>query len=94
MPATRGERWFVRFPRFAAALYDRLMAAAPIQLQFREMTYDVDQYAGIFQQTPFAGSFSLDKISLAQLPIWLRITLIKPAGFVGDPPRTDSAPAA
>ena len=56
----------------------RIMGPFGLRMAMR-MTYDVDQYATIFQKSPFADNFSLARIALAQLPIWLRITLFKPA---------------
>jgi len=43
------------------------------------MAYRVDEIAEIVGRTRFAPSFVIDKITLAGLPVWLRITLTKPA---------------
>ena len=44
------------------------------------MTYSTGEYARIFDCTRFAGSYTLTRVTLANLPVWLRITLTKPAG--------------
>ncbi len=41
------------------------------------MTYRTDEVADIIQRTKFANCFAIDKITLAGLPAWLRITLTK-----------------
>ena len=43
------------------------------------MTYSTDEFAGIIDQTRFAQSYSIERIRLAGVPAWLRITLAKRA---------------
>jgi ubiquinone/menaquinone biosynthesis C-methylase UbiE len=42
-----------------------------------QMTYRTDEYAAIIQRTSFSKSHRIEKITLAGLPAWLRITLTK-----------------
>ena len=42
-----------------------------------KMTYQTDAVAEIVKQSSFANSYSLEKIALAGLPIWLRVKLTK-----------------
>ncbi len=41
--------------------------------------YRVDEIAEMIKRTRFAPSFAIDKVTLAGLPVWLRITLTQPA---------------
>jgi hypothetical protein len=41
------------------------------------MAYDSDEVAGIIEQTRFAHTYAIDRISLGGLPAWLRISLTK-----------------
>ncbi|MFX0093108.1 MAG: class I SAM-dependent methyltransferase [Candidatus Hodarchaeota archaeon] len=41
------------------------------------MTYQINEFSEIFERTKFVKSFTVDKITLAGLPIWLRIKLTK-----------------
>lgn len=62
----RGESWTLRI-------------VGPFGLnRAMSMTYELDQYAKIFQQSPFVDNFSIEKTALAGLPIWVRIVLRKP----------------
>ena len=56
----------------------RLVTPQLLRRQLR-MAYRVDEIAEIIKRTRFAASFAIDKITLAGLPVWLRITLSKPA---------------
>lgn len=43
-----------------------------------QMTYSIEEVELIIKSTLFANSFEVDKITLASLPIWIRIKLKKP----------------
>jgi hypothetical protein len=92
--SSRGEASFINLPGLAARLYDslaqtrailqqgnllrRLVTPHFLRRQLR-MAYRVDEIAEIIKRTRFAPSFAIDKITLAGLPVWLRITLTKSA---------------
>jgi SAM-dependent methyltransferase len=59
-------------------LLRRLITPYLLRKQLR-MAYRVDEIAEIVKRTWFATCFAIDKITLAGLPVWLRITLTKPA---------------
>jgi ubiquinone/menaquinone biosynthesis C-methylase UbiE len=58
------------------SLVRRLITPLFLMKQFR-MTYRTGEIAEIIQRTNFAGSYSLEKITLGGLPAWLRIRLTK-----------------
>jgi SAM-dependent methyltransferase len=58
----------------------RLIASPALKKQLR-MTYRTEEYAQILDRSRFAGSYTLTKVTLAGLPIWLRITLSKGQGL-------------
>jgi ubiquinone/menaquinone biosynthesis C-methylase UbiE len=59
-------------------LLRRLITPHFLRRQLR-MAYRVDEITEIVRRTPFAPSFTIDKITLAGLPVWLRITLTRSA---------------
>ncbi|MBD3227449.1 MAG: hypothetical protein GF329_04600 [Candidatus Lokiarchaeota archaeon] len=42
-----------------------------------KMTYKVDEFVEIIKQSRFADNFKIEKITLSNLSIWLRIVLLK-----------------
>jgi ubiquinone/menaquinone biosynthesis C-methylase UbiE len=60
------------------SLIRRLITPVFLRKQFR-MTYRTSEIAEIIQRTSFAGSHSLEKMTLGGLPAWLRIMLTKNA---------------
>ncbi len=54
----------------------RMVTPIFMEKQLR-MTYRTDEMADIIQRTKFANCFTIDRIALAGLPVWLRITLTK-----------------
>jgi ubiquinone/menaquinone biosynthesis C-methylase UbiE len=54
----------------------RLVTPVFLMRQLR-MTYKTEEVAGIINQTSFADSYTIDRISLGGLPAWLRIQLKK-----------------
>jgi len=42
-----------------------------------KMAYRKEEAEEIISKTCFAGSYSIEKITLSRLPIWMRITLTK-----------------
>lgn len=55
----------------------RIVSPFLLEKQLR-MTYSVDETAQIIQQTRFARRSNIEKVSIANLPAWIRITLSKP----------------
>jgi ubiquinone/menaquinone biosynthesis C-methylase UbiE len=51
-----------------------------LRLFFKQlgMTYDSSEIAAIVEQSRFARSYTIERIALAGVPAWLRITLTKP----------------
>ena len=47
------------------------LVAPRLMLKQLRMTYTVDEIAAIVERTRFAGSYAIDRISIAGLPIWL-----------------------
>jgi ubiquinone/menaquinone biosynthesis C-methylase UbiE len=58
------------------SLVRRMLAPYFLNKQLR-MTYHSDEVAGIIEQTRFAHTYAIDRISLGGLPAWLRISLTK-----------------
>jgi ubiquinone/menaquinone biosynthesis C-methylase UbiE len=58
------------------ALFRRVLAPWFFAKQLR-MTYTVDEVSGIVRQTRFAQAHTIERIRLAGVPAWLRITLTK-----------------
>ena len=58
------------------SLLRRLITPVFLRRQLR-MTYQISEIAAIIERTAFAGSYSLEKITLGGLPAWLRIELTK-----------------
>jgi ubiquinone/menaquinone biosynthesis C-methylase UbiE len=58
------------------SLVRRMLAPYFLKKQLR-MAYDSDEVAGIIEQTRFAHTYAIDRISLGGLPAWLRISLTK-----------------
>jgi hypothetical protein len=54
----------------------RLISGFALKKQLR-MTYRTDDYARLFERSAFAGSYALERVTLAGMPIWLRIRLKK-----------------
>jgi ubiquinone/menaquinone biosynthesis C-methylase UbiE len=59
------------------SLLRRLITPVLLHKQLH-MTYRIDEIVHLVGQTPFAASYAVEPISLAGLPIWLRLRLIKP----------------
>jgi hypothetical protein len=57
-------------------LVRRLIAPAFLMKQLR-MAYLTGEVAEIVRRTTFAGSHSIERVTLGGLPAWLRITLTK-----------------
>lgn len=57
-------------------LFRRLITPFFLKKQLK-MTYQTDEVAEIVRHTSFADTYTIDKITLSGLPIWLRITLTK-----------------
>jgi ubiquinone/menaquinone biosynthesis C-methylase UbiE len=55
----------------------RRMIAPRLFLKQLRMTYATSEILAMVQQTRFAGSHAIDRIALAGVPAWLRITLTK-----------------
>ena len=74
---------------FRHALAANLVKVAPWQRplcgfavkKLLRMTYRTEEFARILDQTKFANSYSLTKVKLAGLPIWLRIRLSRAANL-------------
>jgi ubiquinone/menaquinone biosynthesis C-methylase UbiE len=58
-------------------LFRRWLTPGFLKRQLR-MTYASSQVEGILRATRFSGDFKVEKIILANLPVWLRIELTKP----------------
>lgn len=56
----------------------RLISRMALRKQLA-MTYSTEEFAQILDHTRFAGAHTLAKVTLARLPIWLRIELSKTA---------------
>lgn len=54
----------------------RMISGFALKKQLR-MTYRIEDYVRIFDSTRFAGSYALEKVALAGMPIWVRIRLTK-----------------
>ena len=70
MSKSRGEDGFVNLPPFAVKLYDSLMQNSAAKMQYREI-------AEIIEKTSFAGSYTIEEITIFNLPVWVRIGLKK-----------------
>jgi len=57
----------------------RRFIAPRLFLKQLRMTYRTDEIEAIVAGTRFSGSFSMDRIVLARMPAWVRITLMKTA---------------
>lgn len=55
----------------------RIISPFFLRRQLR-MTYTVDEITRIIQRTCFADTFTIEKVSIAHLPVWMCITLRKP----------------
>jgi len=55
----------------------RMISPFFLKKQLR-MTYTVEETSQIIQQTRFANTFNIEKDSIANLPVWMHITLGKP----------------
>jgi ubiquinone/menaquinone biosynthesis C-methylase UbiE len=55
----------------------RMLPPFFLEKQLR-MTYTVEETIRIIQQTRFANSFNIEKATIANLPVWMCITLSKP----------------
>ncbi|HUU85101.1 MAG TPA: class I SAM-dependent methyltransferase [Phycisphaerae bacterium] len=71
------------------SLLSRLLSRRFLKQQLR-MTYPRQELDAILQRSPFADSYWINEVTLAGLPIWLRITLTKPR----HPAPTDGRPTA
>lgn len=58
-------------------LLRRIVSPLFLEKQLR-MTYTVEETTRLIQQTCFADTFNIEKITLANLPVWMCITLSKP----------------
>lgn len=55
----------------------RRLSPVALRKQLR-MTYRSGEYAQILDRSKFAATYTVDRATLARLPVWLRITLTKP----------------
>jgi ubiquinone/menaquinone biosynthesis C-methylase UbiE len=58
-------------------LVRRMISPFFLKKQLR-MTYSVEETTRIIQQTFFADTFDIEKVTIANLPVWMCITLRKP----------------
>ncbi len=58
-------------------LVRRIISPFFLRKQLR-MTYTVEETTHIIQQTRFVATFNIEKISIANLPVWMCISLSKP----------------
>jgi len=58
-------------------LLRRMISPFFLKKQLR-MTYSVEETTRIIQQTCFAESFDIERVTIANLPVWMCITLRKP----------------
>jgi ubiquinone/menaquinone biosynthesis C-methylase UbiE len=58
-------------------LFRQMISPFFLEKQLR-MTYTVEETTHIIQQTRFANTFNIEKVSIANLPVWMCITLSKP----------------
>jgi len=59
------------------SLLRRVISPFFLEKQLR-MTYTVEETVHIIQQTSFANTFNIERVSIANLPVWMCITLSKP----------------
>lgn len=58
------------------SLLYRIISPFFLKKQLR-MTYTVEEMTQMVQQTRFAGKFNIEKTSIANLPVWMQVTLDK-----------------